>query len=124
MSTLFDRLGGAPAIEATVDVFYGRVLADPLLSPMFARVPMARMRAHQQRFLGFAFGGAAEYAGRDLARAHAGLVARHGLSDRHFDAVLAHLGAALSSLGIAVEQIAEVRAVAESVRSAVLGHQG
>lgn len=44
MHTLFDRLGGAPAIEATVDAFYGRVLADPLLSPMFAQVPMDRMR--------------------------------------------------------------------------------
>lgn len=122
MNTLFDRLGGAPAIEATVDAFYGRVLSDPLLSPMFARVQMARLRAHQQRFLGFAFGGAAEYAGRDLARAHAGLVAEHGLNDRHFDAVLEHLGAALNGLGVPPELVGEVRAVAESVRSAVLGH--
>ena len=121
MHTLFDRLGGAPAIEAAVDAFYGRVLADPLLRPMFAQVPMDRLRAHQRRFLGFAFGGASEYAGRGLARAHAGLVAEHGLDHRHFDAVLGHLDAALCSLGVGAELVAEVRDVAESVRSAVLG---
>ena len=121
MNSLYDRIGGAEAVNAAVDVFYQRVLADPDLAPMFARVPMERMRAHQQRFLTFAFGGAAQYAGRGLRQAHGNLVERFGLGDRHFDAVIRHLGDALASLGVAVPLIDEVAAVANSVRAEVLG---
>jgi hemoglobin len=33
--SLFDRLGGAPAITAAAELFYRQVLADPLLAPYF-----------------------------------------------------------------------------------------
>jgi hypothetical protein len=35
--SLFDRLGGAPAITAAAGLFYRQVLADPLLAPIFRR---------------------------------------------------------------------------------------
>lgn len=121
MTTLFERLGGDAAVSAAVDAFYSRVLADPLLSPLFAQVSIDRLRAHQQRFLTFAFGGDDAYGGRGMTAAHAGLVERHGLTDEHFDAVLAHLRAALLSLGVSEPLADEVHTVAGSVRNAVLG---
>ena len=121
MDSLLERLGGTPAVEAAVDLFYRRVLDDPLLAPLFEGVSMPRMRAHQRRFLAQAFGGPAAYRGRGLAEAHAGLVERHGLDDRHFDAVLGHLDGALAALGVAPALRSEVRAIAGSVRGVVLG---
>ncbi|HXG48336.1 MAG TPA: hypothetical protein VNO52_11980, partial [Methylomirabilota bacterium] len=35
--SIYDQIGGASAVEATVEAFYERVLADPLLKPFFAR---------------------------------------------------------------------------------------
>ena len=40
MSSLFERLGGEAAIDAAVDVFYEKVLADPSLAPFFDGVDM------------------------------------------------------------------------------------
>ena len=55
-----------------------------------------------------------------MRAAHSRLVAR-GLTDEHFDAVVAHLGGTLKELGVADELIGQVAAVAESVRDDVLG---
>ena len=121
MTSLYHRLGGHAAIEAAVDGFHHRALQDPLLSPIFADVPMARMRAHQSRFLAAACGGPNAYEGLDLGRAHAGLIVRFGLSDPHFDAVQGHLQAAWASLGIPKELRTEVQQNLESLRPLVLG---
>lgn len=121
MSNLYRNLGGEPAIEAAVEAFYARVVADPLLAPIFARVEMNRLKFHQKRFLAHAFGGPGGYQGRDLGEAHRPVVERHGLDDRHFDAVLGHLDASLSSLGVDPTLRGEVLAIAESVRAPVLG---
>ena len=121
MSTLLDRLGGVAIIEVTVDEFYRRVLGDPLLAPMFEGVSLTRVKAHQRRFLAQAFGGPGAYRGRDLGAAHRQLVQRHGLGERHFDAVLGHLDDALAALGVALELRRQALEVAESARAAVLG---
>lgn len=121
MTTLFERIGGEPALTAAVDLFYARVLDDSLLAPVFAGIDMQRLKEHQRRFLSLALGGPNAYAGRDLATAHSHISARHGLNDGHFNAVLGHLGDTLSTLGVADVERDETLAVAESVRNAVLG---
>ena len=45
--TLYSRIGGAPAVQATVVVFYKRVLSDPLLAPFFQGVNMEKQQAKQ-----------------------------------------------------------------------------
>jgi hemoglobin len=120
LTSLYERIGGAPAVKAAVDVFYGKVLADPHLAPFFGGVDMGAQSAKQRAFLIMAFGGPNAYTGADLARGHAHLVAR-GLGDSHFDAVVGHLGGTLAELGVGAGEIAEVAAIAESVRGAVLG---
>lgn len=120
MTSLYDELGGAPAIEAAVDIFYRKVLADELLAPFFEDVDMERQAAKQAAFLTMVTGGPANYSGKDMRRAHAHLVAR-GIDDRHFDAVVGHLAATLRELGVDDAKIARVGAVAESVRDDVLG---
>lgn len=118
--SLFERLGGSAAIEATVAEFYQRVLADPLLAPFFDGVDQARLERHQARFLSYAFGAAVPYNGAGMAQAHARLVREHGLAERHFDAVIQHLDAALRALKVPDAERHEVRSAAQSLRPQVL----
>ncbi|GAB4145666.1 MAG: group 1 truncated hemoglobin [Sphingomonadales bacterium] len=119
-ATPFDRLGGKPAIDAAVDIFYQKVLADPHIAHFFDTVDMKRQRIKQKAFLTMAFGGPVNYSGKDMRRAHAALV-DNGLDDSHFDAVAGHLQATLQELKVAPDLVAEVLAIAESTRTDVLG---
>ncbi len=120
MATIYEQLGGAPAMDAAVDIFYRKVLADDRISKFFEGVDMERQALKQKAFLTMVFGGPNAYTGKDMRAAHAHLVTR-GLNDTHFDAVVENLGATLAELGVAGERIAEVAAIAESVRKDVLG---
>lgn len=102
--TLFERIGGEPAMRLAVDEFYVRVLADPLLGPFFERTDMARLKAHQFAFLSQATGGPRKYAGASMRQAHAHL----RIEERHFNAVAGHLVDTLGSLGVARNLIDEV----------------
>jgi len=117
---LFDRLGGEAAVNAAVDIFYRKVLADDRISRFFDGVDMDKQAAKQKAFLTMAFGGPNSYTGEDMRKGHAHLVER-GLNDSHFDAVVENLGATLKELGVADDLIGEVAAIAETTRNDVLG---
>jgi hemoglobin len=119
MTDLYQRLGGAPAVDAAVDRFYRRLLADERVAHFFDDTDMDGQIAKQKAFLTMAFGGPHEYTGRDMRSAHAPLVER-GLSDQHVDIVVEHLGGTLKELGVDDGAIGEVAAIAESVRADVL----
>ena len=117
--TLFEQLGGTDAVEAAVDNFYRRVLADDRVSSFFDDVDMDRQRAKQKAFLTMAFGGPNNYSGKDMRTAHARLVTK-GLNDSHVDAIIELLGATLRDMGVAEGLIQQVAAIAESTRNDVL----
>ncbi len=119
MVTLFEKLGGKPAVEAAVDRFYDRVVADARIARFFTGVDMKRQRARQKSFLTYAFGGMTRYDGKDMRAAHAHLL-KDGLDDSHVDAVIEDLGATLRELGVAEPLITQVAAIAESARADVL----
>lgn len=119
LDTLFERLGGEQAVDAAVDIFYRKVLADPSISEFFDTTDMDEQRAKQKAFLTMAFGGPNEYSGKDLREAHAPLVER-GLNDSHFDAVAGHLQDTLKEMEVADDLIGEAIAIAASTRDEVL----
>jgi hemoglobin len=118
-ATLYEQLGGQAAVEAAVDLFYRKVLSDDRISSFFEDIDMDRQIGKQKAFLTMAFGGPHNYSGADMRRGHAHLVAR-GLNDSHFDAVVELLAQSLQELGVQPDQIAQVAAIAESVRADVL----
>lgn len=120
MSSLFERLGGADAVDAAVDKFYEKVLADDRIKHFFEGVEMKRQAKHQKMFLTYAFGGAPNFPGKSMRAAHQRLVEEMGLNDSHFDAVMENLGATLKDLGVPDDLIAEAAGIAESTRDDVL----
>ncbi len=112
MTTLFDQLGGAPAIDLAVDKFYERVLQDDRIKHFFADVDMVKQRAHQKAFLTYAFGGTDQYDGRYMREAHRELVAQQGLNSDHFDAVAEDLMLTLEEMGVSEEMRSQVAAIA------------
>jgi methyl-accepting chemotaxis protein len=119
-NSLFERLGGEPAVDAAVDLFYRKVLGDDSIKRFFRSTDMDDQRAKQKAFLTMAFGGPNNYSGKDLTDAHARLV-DDGLNDSHFDAVAGHLNATLKELGVPDDLIGEAMAIAASTRDDVLG---
>ncbi|MFD7074538.1 group II truncated hemoglobin [Nocardioides sp. NPDC059952] len=81
--TLYDDLGGEPALRRLSDAFYERVLADELLAPVFANFTPT----HVERvaiWLGEIFGGPADFTARlgghqALLNVHLGL----GIREEH-----------------------------------------
>lgn len=118
--SLYDQIGGEAAVNAAVDIFYRKVLADDRINKFFDGVDMERQAAKQKAFLTVAFGGPNNYSGKDMRDGHAHLV-KNGLNDSHFDAVMENLGATLKELNVPDELIAQAAAIAESTRNDVLG---
>ena len=91
MTTLFEKLGGAEAIDSAVDKFYLKALADDRIN-RFLNGTDIKEQAHQLKmFLTYASGGLISRSGRSMRAAHQKLVDEQGLSDKHFDAVVEDL---------------------------------
>ena len=119
MPSLYERIGGEPAVSQAVEIFYRKVLTDNRVEHFFDDVDMDRQMAKQKAFLTMVFGGPSEYTGKDMREGHKHLITR-GLNDSHVDAVIELLGETLQELGVAEEDIQEVAAIAESARDDVL----
>ena len=118
--SLYEQLGGQPAVDLAVDNFYRKVLTDDRVKSFFDGVDMDKQIAKQKAFLTMAFGGPNNYTGLDMRQGHAHLVKR-GLNDSHVDAIIELLGQTLRELGVAEPLIQQVAALANSTRNDVLG---
>lgn len=119
MSSLYERLGGEAAVNAAVELFYRKVLADGRIARFFEGVDIDQQIAKQKSFLTMAFGGPNRYTGADMRNAHKRLVV-NGLNDSHVDAVIENLNYTLRTLGVGEKEVNEVAAIANSVRNDVL----
>lgn len=91
-----DTADGAAGIRVAVELFYQRLLADPVLSRWFDGVDLGRLKAHQREFLLMAIGGPELYQGRDMATAHAGLA----IDGENYDRAVRMLEESLTDAGI------------------------
>jgi hemoglobin len=102
--SIYEAIGGEPALVAVVDDFYARVLADPQLAGFFAGVNMAKLKGMQVEFFAAALGGPDVYQGGSMRQVHAG----RGISQGDFDKVAFHLVAALAGAGVPGETINQI----------------
>jgi len=117
--TLYDRLGGPETVQAVVDEFYQRVLADEKLAPFFRNTKVTLLKVHQTRFLKIAFTGIPEDmdVGAYMQEKHARLF-EEGLNAEHFDLVAGHLVATLHHFNVAPGLINEAGSIVVSLRPA------
>ena len=113
---IFDRLGGARAIDAAVDAFYVKVLADKRVNHFFEDINMSKQHKKQKAFLMKAFGGPDFYLGQDMREGHKHL----DLKEEDFNVIAGHLVATLQELGVDKCLIDEVVAVALTTKDDVL----
>ncbi len=59
MSSVFEQIGGAAAVDAAVDIFYRKVLRDKRIAQFFETVDMDAQRNKQKAFLTMALRGTA-----------------------------------------------------------------
>src|SRR5262245_10275270 len=100
--SLYDRLGGKPAITAVVDEFVGRVAADNRINHFFAATASnpAQLASFKMKLVDQiceASGGPCKYAGKDMKSAHRGM----GISAADFNALVEDLVGALDKFNVA-----------------------
>jgi hemoglobin len=133
---LFDRLGGEQGITNIVEDFIPRVLQDPRVnwprkgmkrggfsihrgrSVEWKATPenVAQLKKHIVQFLVLATGGPAQYDGKDMKSAHAGL----HIANPEFDAALGDLKASLDKLQIPNKEQKELLSIVESTRPEIV----
>ncbi|MDQ6972229.1 MAG: group 1 truncated hemoglobin [Mariprofundaceae bacterium] len=118
-ASVYDQIGGSAAVDAAVDVFYRRVLADAYVVRFFEGVDMDKQASKQKAFLTMVMGGPHNYTGKDMREGHKHLV-KMGLNDSHFDHILMHLRATMAELGVPENLIQTIIGVADSTRDDVL----
>jgi hemoglobin len=117
-TSLYDTIGGEPALTAVVDDFYVRVLADSALAGFFAGTSMNRLKGRQVEFFAEALGGPATYSGASMHDAHVG----RGIGQQHFDLVAGHLVSSLAAAGVSEGEISQiVAAIAPLAEDIVAG---
>ncbi len=108
--SLYERLGGEPAITAVVDQFIANVLADERINKRFARTTgerAQRFRTNLINQIGEATGGPQKYTGLSMKAAHAGM----GITTAEFNALVEDLVAALNKFNVPEKEKSELLAI-------------
>src|SRR5712691_13288077 len=71
--SLYDRLGGKPAITAVVDDFIGNVAGDTRINQRFANADIPRLKTRLADQVCEATGGPCKYTGASMRDAHTGM---------------------------------------------------
>ena len=115
--SLYERLGGWDGIGQIVNDTVALHLENPEIAHYFDGVDTDKLVAHVTAFFAAGTGGPAKYEGRDMTTAHADM----NMSDADFDSAVADVLTALGKNGIGDAEKAEVAAILESLRPAVMG---
>jgi hemoglobin len=121
--SLYDRLGGEPAVRAVVDDFVARASNDPKVNFTRKGVPGAEWQATPEnveklkvrlvQFIGQATGGPQKYAGKDMKTTHKGMK----ITNAEFDAAAADLKASLDKLKVPAQEQSELMAIVGGTRN-------
>jgi hemoglobin len=102
--SLYDRLGGKPAITAVVEDFVGRVAADTRINGKFSNANIPHLKSMLVDQICQASGGPCTYTGRDMKVAHAGM----GIKGEEFDALVGDLVSTLNKFKVGEREKGEL----------------
>lgn len=98
--SLYDRLGGKPAITAVVDQLVANVANDTRINGRFATTDIPKMKGHLVDQVCMATGGPCTYTGRAMRPLHAGMK----ITDGDFSALVGDLVAALDKFKVPAQE--------------------
>ncbi|MEJ7602694.1 MAG: hypothetical protein WKG01_32695 [Kofleriaceae bacterium] len=102
--SLYERLGGRPAIEAVINEFVNRTTTDPRIKERFFNTDAANLKKLLTELVCQVAGGPCKYSGRDMESSHAGME----LVDDEFNALVENLVAALDKFNVPEREKSEV----------------
>lgn len=114
--SLYDRLGGKPAIQAVVDDFIGNVAADGRINGFFANTDIPRLNIMLVNQICEATGGPCKYEGRSMKAAHAGM----GVTDAHFNALVDDLVKSLNKFKVPEQEKNELLTALASMKGDIV----
>lgn len=115
-ASLYQRIGGKAALEAAVDLFYVKVLADDRVNHFFDDVNMKVQIRKQKEFLAYALGAPTQWEGKDMRKAHENL----DLREEDFAAIAENLQSTLVELKLDEKIVGELMTVVASTKKDVL----
>lgn len=116
---IYKAIGGLSTLDGVFDSLYRRIMADERLEPIYSKGDVDVLQLVHCGYLCEAIGGPPAEKGYDVTTAHAEMVSA-GLDDEHFDAVFAHLGAALEELEIAANATVRISQAFADSRELIL----
>ena len=114
--SLYDRLGGKPAITAVVDTFVARVAADARINKKFAHSNIPRVKSELVDQICAQTGGPCTYTGRTMKEAHRGMKVTEG----EFNALGDDLVAALNVFKVPKKEEDELMGALASMKGDIV----
>jgi hemoglobin len=115
--TLYERLGGQPALNAVVAELWNVVAADARINGYFTKTRPEAFAGQLADFLCQASGGPCQYKGKDMASAHTGM----HLSEADFSALAEDTGIVLDKFKVPAREKGEVLGMLGGLKGDVVG---
>jgi truncated hemoglobin YjbI len=117
--TLYETIGGRLTINAAVELFYQKVLADESLRPFFEGVGIDHLRSRQSMFVSMLLGGRVVYTGKDIHAAHE-QPRKMGMNESHLDTFLKHFRESLEEVRVPPERLDTIIKLLQACRDDLL----
>ena len=119
--SLYERLGGKPAIQAVASDLVDRILADQRVNKWFAHAASSTentnaYKANLADFLCRSTGGPCQYTGPDMMAAHKG----RGITNDAFNAVASDLVATLDKFKVPVKEKTELLTLVSGLKPTIV----
>ena len=119
--SLYERLGGQPAVEAVANGLVDRILADNRVNKWFTHAASSpeNTRAYKATLTAFickSVGGPCNYTGLDMVAAHKG----RGVTSEAFNAVAEDLSAVLDQFKVPAKEKGEVMTLVGSLKPSIV----
>jgi|SRR5688572_8607100 len=119
--SLYERLGGQPAVVAVADGLVDRILADTRVNKWFAHAASTpeNTKAYKATLAAFickSVGGPCQYIGKDMVAAHKG----RGVTADAFNAVAENLSKQLDQLRVPQKEKSEVMELVGSLKPSIV----
>jgi hemoglobin len=117
-SSLYQRLGGRPAIAMLVDDAIVNIAADPRINQRFRSANAQHLTSNLVDLLCMRAGGPCVYSGRNMADAHDMMHIR----DDEFDALIEDLVMSFDKFKVPAPEQREAMIILDQMRSSIVGH--